>query len=179
MPGPAVRLLVKVNELITHTRRFEGTDRLVRDFGHIADLLGPHMGCLLFQLPPGFDYSPERLAAIVSQLEPGRRNVVEFRHPSWWREEVYEAFRAAGIVFCSCSGPGLPEALIRTADDVYLRFHGTTRWYRHDYGPEELALWAARVRSCGPARVWAYFNNDREAHAIRNADAFLRLLEDG
>ena len=170
---------VKVNELITHTRRFEGTARLVRDFGHVADLLGPHMGCLLFQLPPGFDYAPERLAAIVSQLEPGRRNVVEFRHPSWWREEVYEAFRAAGIVFCSCSGPGLPDELIRTADDVYLRFHGTTRWYRHDYGPEELELWAARVRACGSARVWAYFNNDREAHAVKNADAFLRLLEDG
>ncbi len=137
------------------------------------------MGCLLFQLPPGFDYSPERLAAIAGHLDPQRRNVVEFRHPSWWREDVYEVFRAAGIIFCSCSAPGLPGELIRTADDVYLRFHGTARWYRHDYGPEELALWTARARARGSAPVWAYFNNDRKAYAVRNAEAFLRLLEDG
>ena len=169
---------VKVNELITHTRRFEGTERLVRDFGLIADLLGPHMGCLLFQLPPSFHYTAARLDSIVGQLDPRRRNVVEFRHRSWWHEGVYDAFRKAGIIFCSCSGPRLPDELIKTADDVYLRFHGTTNWYRHDYTAEELAVWAARVRECRPARVWAYFNNDREAHAIRNADAFRQLLDD-
>ena len=169
---------VKVNELITHTRRFEGTERLVRDFGLIADLLGPHMGCLLFQLPPSFHYTAARLDSIVGQLDPRRRNVVEFRHRSWWHEDVYDAFREAGIIFCSCSGPRLPDELIKTADDVYLRFHGTTNWYRHDYTAEELAVWAARVRECRPARVWAYFNNDREAHAIKNADAFLQLLDD-
>ena len=91
---------------------------------------------------------------------------------------MYDAFREAGIIFCSCSGPRLPDELIKTADDVYLRFHGTTNWYRHDYTAEELAVWAARVRECRPARVWAYFNNDREAHAIKNADTFLRLLDD-
>jgi uncharacterized protein YecE (DUF72 family) len=169
---------VKVNELITHTRRFEGTERLVRDFGLIADLLGPHMGCLLFQLPPSFHFTAARLDSIVGQLDPRRRNVVEFRHRSWWHEDVYDAFREAGIIFCSCSGPRLPDELIKTADDVYLRFHGTTNWYRHDYTAEELAVWAARVRECRPARVWAYFNNDREAHAIKNAGAFLRLLDD-
>ena len=169
---------VKVNELITHTRRFEGTERLVRDFGLIADLLGPHMGCLLFQLPPSFHYTAARLDSIVGQLDPRRRNVVEFRHRSWWHEDVYDAFREAGIIFCSCSGPRLPDELIKTADDVYLRFHGTTNWYRHDYTAEELEVWAARVRECRPAHVWAYFNNDREAHAIRNADAFRQLLDD-
>jgi uncharacterized protein YecE (DUF72 family) len=118
---------VKVNELITHTRRFEGTERLVRDFGLIADLLGPHMGCLLFQLPPSFHYTAARLDSIVGQLDLRRRNVVEFRHRSWWHEDVYDAFRKAGIIFCSCSGPRLPDELIKTADDVYLRFHGTTK----------------------------------------------------
>ncbi|HYI84229.1 MAG TPA: DUF72 domain-containing protein, partial [Acetobacteraceae bacterium] len=169
---------VKVNELITHTRRFEGTERLVRDFGLIADLLGPHMGCLLFQLPPSFHYTAARLNSIVGQLDPRRRNVVEFRHPSWWHEDVYAAFREAGIIFCSCSGPRLPDELIKTADDVYLRFHGTTAWYRHDYIAKELKVWVERVRECRPAHVWAYFNNDREAHAIRNADAFRQLLDE-
>ena len=167
---------VKANELITHTRRFERTESLVRDFGLIADLLGPHMGCLLFQLPPSFHYTAGRLHSIVGQLDPRRRNVVEFRHPSWWQESVYDAFREAGIIFCSCSGPRLPDELIKTADDVYLRFQGTVNWYRHNYTDDELHAWAARVRECRPAHVWAYFNNDYEANAVRNAGTFRRLL---
>ncbi len=157
--------------------RFEGTDRLVLDFGFIADLLGPRMGCLLFQLPPSLHYSPALLQSIVGQLDARRRNVVEFRHRSWWNEAVYGAFREAGIIFCSCSGPRLPDELIKTADDIYLRFHGPEKWYRHNYSIEELAVWAKRVSDCRPAHVWAYFNNDREAYAVRNAISFLNLLE--
>jgi Protein of unknown function DUF72 len=56
-------------------------------------------------------YSKARLNAIVSQLDPARRSAVEFRHASWWNEEVYSAFREAGIIFCSCSGPRLPVSL--------------------------------------------------------------------
>ena len=167
---------IKVSELITHVKRFVGTKTLVRDFGHVADLLGERMGCFLFQLPPSYRYAPARLKTIVSQLDPRRRNVVEFRHKSWWNERVYEAFREAGIVFCSCSGPRLPDELVKTADDVYVRFHGTTRWYRHDYTTEELAAWAARIRASRARRVWAYFNNDRECYAIENARELIRLL---
>jgi len=167
---------VKVSELITHVKRFVGTKTLVRDFGHIADLLGPRMGCFLFQLPPSYQYSPVRLRSIVGQLDPARRNVVEFRHRSWWNERVYAAFREAGIAFCSCSGPRLPDELVRTSDDVYVRFHGTTRWYRHDYTREELAVWAKRIRASGARRVWCYFNNDRECYAIKNARMMEKLL---
>ena len=168
---------VKVSELITHVKRFAGTARLVQDFYHVADVLGPRMGCFLFQLPPSYHYSKARLNAIVRQLDPARRNVVEFRHKSWWNETVYSAFRAAGIIFCSCSGPKLPDELVKTADEVYVRFHGTTRWYRHDYSDEELAAWAGRIRASGAKRVWAYFNNDRECYAIKNAKALTRLLK--
>jgi uncharacterized protein YecE (DUF72 family) len=168
---------VKVCELITHVKRFAGTKTLVQDFGHIADLLGPRMGCFLFQLPPSYHYTPARLKSIVTQLDPARRNVVEFRHRSWWNERVYDAFRERGVIFCSCSGPRLPDELVKTADDLYLRFHGIKRWYRHDYTEQELAVWARRVRASGALRVWAYFNNDREGYAIKNARQFLRLLK--
>ena len=167
---------VKASELITHVRRFSRTKTLVRDFGHIADLLGPRMGCILFQLPPSFHYSRARLDRILTQLDPSRRNVVEFRHRSWWRESVFAAFRAAGVIFCSCSGPRLPDDLVKTADDVYIRFHGTKRWYRHDYTRDELMDWTAKTRAASPARVWAYFNNDRDGYAIKNARILLRLL---
>ncbi len=170
---------VKVSELITHVKRFTGTKTLVRDFGHIADLLGPRMGCFLFQLPPSYHYSAARLKTILAQVAPARRNVVEFRHKSWWNERVYDAFREAQVAFCSCSGPRLPDVLVRTADDVYVRFHGTTRWYRHDYSKEELAVWVQRIRESGAKRVWAYFNNDREGYALKNAREFLRLWKRG
>ena len=170
---------VKVSELITHVKQFAGTKELVRDFGFIADLLGPRFGCFLFQLPPSFTFTPARLRSIVNQLEPDRRNVVEFRHRSWWNESVYKAFRDHGIIFCSCSGPRLPDELIRTADDIYVRFHGTTKWYRHDYSPEELMLWSQRIRECGAKQSWIYFNNDRDGHSIKNAKQLLSLLGEG
>ncbi|WP_449397165.1 DUF72 domain-containing protein [Devosia riboflavina] len=151
---------VKVSELITHIRKFEGTESLVKDFGHIADVLGPRMGCFLFQLPPSFPYSVERLQTLLRQLDPTRRNVIEFRHTSWWRDDVYSAFEEAGAIFCSCSGPKLPDALVKTAKDIYIRFHGVNRWYRHDSSQDELTEWADRIREAGAERVWAYFNND-------------------
>jgi Protein of unknown function DUF72 len=80
------------------------------------------------------------------------------------------------VIFCSCSGPRLPDELVKSAVDVYIRFHGAKRWYRHDYTREELAEWIAKIRAANPARVWAYFNNDRDGHAIKNARMFLRLL---
>jgi uncharacterized protein YecE (DUF72 family) len=135
------------------------------------------MGCFLFQLPPSFHYSPARLRRIVKQLDPARRNVVEFRHSSWWNEEVYAAFRDHGIIFCSCSGPRLPRELIKTADEIYLRFHGTSQWYRHDYSAAELAAWTDEIRVSGAKRVWAYFNNDRDCYAIKNALTLRKQLQ--
>ena len=90
---------------------------------------------------------------------------------------MFGAFREAGVVFCSCSGPRLPDELVKTAQDVYVRFHGTSRWYRHDYSREELAAWARRIRGSGARRVFAYFNNDRDGYAIKNAKALIRLLK--
>ena len=167
---------VKVCELITHIKRFEGTKTLVKDFGLIADLLGDRMGCFLFQLPPSVHYTAAGLKKILSQLDHTRRNVVEFRHASWWNDEVYAAFRETGTIFCSCSGPRLPDELVKTAEDIYVRFHGTKQWYRHDYSEAELSVWAKRIKDSGASRVWAYFNNDYEGYATKNARLLSSLL---
>jgi Protein of unknown function DUF72 len=73
---------VKVSEHITHIKKFKGTKTLVKDFGMIADILSDRMGCFLFQLPPSYRFTRTRLNDIVSQLDPARRNVVEFRQPA-------------------------------------------------------------------------------------------------
>jgi len=134
------------------------------------------MGCFLFQLPPSYRFTKARLTSILSQLDLARRNVVEFRHASWWNETVYAAFREAGVIFCSCSGPRLPDELVKTADDVYVRLHGPERWYRHHYSKDELSKWADRIKTSGAQRAWIYFNNDNEAHAPENAKTMQRLL---
>src|SRR5687768_42238 len=112
---------VKVCELITHVKRFARTKELVKDFYFIGQLLWDRMGCFLFQLPPSFRYSAARLRGILKQLDPCWRNVVEFRHKSWWNERVFAAFREAGVIFCSCSGPRLPDEMVETTDEVYIR----------------------------------------------------------
>jgi uncharacterized protein YecE (DUF72 family) len=129
-----------------------------------------------FSVEINIHYSLSTLQAIVSQLDPRRRNVVEFRHKSWWNEEVYEAFRSAGVIFCSCSGPQLPDELIETAEDVYIRFHGVSQWYRHDYSDTELLVWVNRIKRCGAKTLWIYFNNDREGNSIKNAERLAQLL---
>jgi uncharacterized protein YecE (DUF72 family) len=168
---------VKVCELITHIKKFKGTKTLIQDFGMIADILGDRMGCFLFQLPPSYHYTKARLNSILSQLDPTRRNVVEFRHASWWNDAVYTAFRESGTIFCSCSGPRLPDELVRTADEVYLRLHGPDRWYRHNYSNEELVKWKDRIIASGAKRAWVYFNNDYEGYAPKNAGSMRSLLK--
>jgi uncharacterized protein YecE (DUF72 family) len=168
---------VKVPELITHVKLFKATKALITDFQYIANVLNSHMGCFLFQLPPSFKYTPARLKNIVSQLNPKLRNVVEFRHESWWNETVYKAFKKANIIFCSCSSPKLPEDLIKTADDIYIRFHGKARMYRYDYSLEELTAWATKIKNSKAKTVWIYFNNDFECHAIKNAKQLAKLIK--
>jgi uncharacterized protein YecE (DUF72 family) len=178
-PRSRFRYSVKANRMITHDHRMEGTAMLVDQFYiDVAETLGERMGCVLFQFPPSFRFTKTRLSTIVKQLDPERaRSVVEFRHKSWWNAEVYRALRRRGIIFCSVSAPRLPETLVKTADDIYVRLHGTSRWYRHDYSREELADWAQKIRESGAKTVWIYFDNDRDAHSIKNARALRRMLK--
>ena len=173
---PQFMYSVKVNRRITHLKRFKGTRKLVRDFCRFADALGDHMGCFLFQLPPSFSYTAACLHAIVSQLDSRHRNAVEFRHRSWWNETVFKAFQDAGLIFCSVSAPGLPDDVIKTADAIYVRFHSANQWYRHDYSDAELEAWAKKIRASRAKEIWAYFNNDFQGCAFRNAQTLKRLL---
>jgi len=170
---------IKVNQLITHEKRFTGTRTLIREFYQFAEILEGKMGCFLFQLPPSFKYSYARLRSILTQLDPVYRNVVEFRHASWWNESVFEAFQEAGIIFCSVSAPRLPDKILNTAGSIYVRFHGPKRWYRHDFSRAELWEWTERIKASGAREIWAYFNNDREGYAFRNARLLKRLLRKG
>ncbi len=176
--GPDFRYTVKVNQEITHERRMVRTKRLLKSFYEIGSILGPQLGCFLFQFPPSYKFTAARLKSIVSQLDPKWRNVVEFRHKSWWRKTVFRAFAQHRIIFCTVSAPRLPETIPPEGDIIYLRMHGRTRWYRHDYTTDELTQWAQRLASAGAKEIWVYFNNDREGFALKNASELSGLLQD-
>jgi uncharacterized protein YecE (DUF72 family) len=168
---------IKVNELITHTKRFKAAKRIVKDFNLIGDILDGHMGCFLYQLPPNYKYTKLRLQNIIEQLDLRRRNVVEFRHESWWNEKVYSAFKEHGITFCSCSAPNLPDDIIKTSGNIYLRLHGISKWYRYDYSKAELKEWAKRIKEAKAKHAWIYFNNSFNAFSAKNALTLKSLLE--
>ena len=170
---------VKVNQAITHEKRMVRTKSMVRDYCTlIAPVLGEKLGCFLFQFPPSYRYTAARLKSIVTQLDPARRNVVEFRHRSWWRPVVYRALAERRIAFCAVSAPRLPETFPAGQPVLYVRLSGRTRWYRHDYTPAELEAWRDRIASSGAEEVWVYFNNDREGYAIKNALRLRRMLRE-
>jgi uncharacterized protein YecE (DUF72 family) len=134
------------------------------------------MGCFLLQFPPSYRYSAARLKSIVGQLDPKYRNALEFRHKSWWRKPVYRALTKAGLIFCSVSAPRLPEELVRTNETIYLRFHGRSKWYRHDYSAEELVQWAEKIKASQAREAWIFFNNDYDGCATRNALLLGKIL---
>jgi len=169
---------VKVNQTITHEHRLVRTQKQVKSFYEIAEVLGDKMGCFLFQFPPSYKYTPSRLKSIVTQLDPRFRTVVEFRHKSWWRASVYQAFAEHRLIFCAVSAPRLPEEFPPGQDILYLRLSGKTRWYRHDYSTEELSTWVDRIVTSGAKEAWIYFNNDSQGHAVKNALVLRRLLRD-
>src|SRR5437660_1328860 len=115
------RYSVKVNQLITHEKRMRRTRRLVEEFCRIEEILGPKLGCFLFQFPPSYRFTRSRLRTIATQIDPTLRCAIEFRHNSWWRPSVYEALRERGLIFSTVSAPRLPDDLIRTSDVIYLR----------------------------------------------------------
>ena len=91
-----------------------------------------------------------------------------------------DAFEAEGT--SATLGPDETQHLrnvlrLKTGDEVYLRFHGTKRWYRHDYSDEELNTWVDKIRFSGAKRAWIYFNNDYGGFAPRNALTMWTLLE--
>jgi uncharacterized protein YecE (DUF72 family) len=169
------RYSVKVNRIITHEKCFRGTQDLIREFYQIAGVLGPKMGCFLFQLPPNFAFTAARLEMILAQLDPMHRNVLEFRHASWWTPEVFAALKKHKIIFCSVSAPKLPNDLIVTADIIYVRFHGPTRWFYDPYSEQELAAWAQKISASDAKEAFVYFNNTADGSAIANARSLGKL----
>jgi uncharacterized protein YecE (DUF72 family) len=170
---------LKANRRITHLHRLRDAGHDVSFFYRLASTLGDKLGCILFQLPPALVRDDALLKDFLSILSPEYRNVIEFRHPSWYAGEVYDLLRTYGAGFCIVSSAKVPPDAVRTSDTAYFRFHGLTGGYRHDYSEDELRHWAEVIKATGGTERFVYFNNDYQAFAVQNALRLAELLRAG
>jgi uncharacterized protein YecE (DUF72 family) len=177
---PGFVFTVKASRYLTHVRRLQDMGRGVeRLYAGIAPLVeSGKLGPVLWQLPGSFHRDEERLAGALERLPPGR-HCVEFRHPSWFCSEVFGLLHTFGVALVEADDPRrpLPRPPL-TADFAFIRFHHGHRGRRGNYSETELRAWAERLRGLRrEAEVFAYFNNDWEAFAVRNARRLRRLVE--
>lgn len=162
---------VKMNREITHIKRFVGVDKYLETFYDTISLLNKKLGCILIQLPPSIKYSDDFLYLLVGSLEPYReyRNAIEFRHPSWWKENVYSFFEERGLIFVSVDSKNLPTDIIKTSAIGYVRFHGREERYKSKYTDAYLQNVRWKIEEKEFKEVYVYFNNDFNAYAPQNA----------
>jgi uncharacterized protein YecE (DUF72 family) len=171
------RFSVKAPQGITHYKLFLNSTELITEFYDVVNNgLQEKLGPILFQLPPRFSYSEEHLERIISNLNPAFKNVVELRHNTWWRDDVYEAFAKHNITFVGQSHPALPDAIIQNSPVVYYRFHGVPDLYKSAYADAALQKTADMINSNQQTKeAWLYFNNDIDVAAIENAKTMINL----
>ena len=166
---------VKVPKLITHFKQLEDADLLIKNFYVTSkDGLREKLGEILFQFPSKFDYSVARLQQLIKSLDTSFTNVVEFRHSSWWNEEVYTQPARKKIIFCGTSNLSLPDDIIVGGPVIYYRFHGFSSLYYSNYKEDVLKVFADDIADVQQIKkVNCYFNNTAATNAIKNA-RFLR-----
>ena len=168
---------LKGHRFVTHRKKLNEAERPVKDFETLAKMLKENLGCILWQLPPNLHRNDEKLKEFCQVLDPSLKNVIEFRHDSWYDPEVYRILEENNIIFCAISSPEFPDDLITTAETGYLRFHGTSKnWYDHLYSKEELKEWQKKITESGLKEIYIYFNNDIHANAPKNAAQLKELF---
>lgn len=160
---------VKASRYLTHVRRLRGLDAGVL---RLEERIGPlratsKLGPMLWQLDGRFRRDDDRLAAALDRLPPGR-HAFEFRHESWFVDDVYELLRARNAALVVADrAPSDPTPWVPTSDWAYIRFH-SGRGRNGMYTRRQVDEWAGRIATFG-GDVYAYFNNDWEGFAVENA----------
>jgi uncharacterized protein YecE (DUF72 family) len=164
------KFTMKAPRLITHVKRLKEVESYVKDFYALTSLLKEKSGCHLFQLPPSFQRTEEnlhRLKTFLDSLDKRRDNAVEFRHTSWWDQDIYDLMTEQKVSFCTVSGLDMPDDTVVTDTTAYFRFHG--KRYSTRYSEDDMKEYAKRIAELEADKVYCYFNNDANAYAIANA----------
>ncbi|HEY9384857.1 MAG TPA: DUF72 domain-containing protein, partial [Gemmatimonadales bacterium] len=165
------RFAIKASQRITHHGRLkpEEVADSVEYFTRITNELGEHRGPTLFQLPPNLKKDLPRLAEFLETLPRGWPSAFEFRHSSWFDDDVYETLRAKDAAMCIADHDDFETPAVRTASWGYARLHRLT------YDDTLLAAWRARLEGRGAEELYVFFKHDETAGSGPTAaEAFTR-----
>lgn len=175
----------KLPQLLTHEKKLELSKGVEADLIRFLGLLKPliatgKLGPILVQLPPSYSYQSDfdKLKAFLTKVPEDVEFAVEFRHPSWLREDVWSFLRGKNVANVIVDEPLLPPDTVTTADFAFIRWHGhgSRPWYNYRYSDKELDNWVPKVKEV-TARVkktYGYFNNHFKGFAVENS---LKMIE--
>lgn len=179
----------KGSRFITHIKRLKDCREPLKLFFDAVSGLKEKLSCILWQLPPGYKKDLGRLELFLKLLKKANiRQAFEFRNESWFDNEVYGLLKGYNACLCIAHSPEFPcpvrnvvsngaRAKEVTSDFLYLRFHGGQSLYASDYSDKELKDWASFAKKSKTKAIFAYFNNDANAYAVKNALSFKKFLK--
>ncbi len=156
---PAFRFVLKASRRITHINRLTDDDGSLAYFLRTVNVLGEKLGPTLFQCPPSLRKDIGRLRDFLARVPRTWRAALEFRHQSWFDEEVYDALRAHDIALVAVDEDESATPLVATASWGYLRLRRT------EYADSELGVWVERIHSQPWQEAYAFLKHDEESSA--------------
>ena len=165
--------VIKASKRITHDQRLKECDELLGYLFRVTSTLGPRLGPLLFQLPPNFKKDVPRLQSFFDAMPERRRVAVEFRHASWFDDEVFETLRSRGAALCVADTGEEPAApLVATTDWGYLRLR------RENFSDDELRDWATRIREQPWRDAYVFLKHEEEGKGPKLAGRLMELCRE-
>lgn len=172
--------VLKGPRMITHYKKLLAVEENVRFFFDHASGLQNKLQAVLWQFPGNFLYTTEnmqKLRRFLPSLPENYKQIYEFRHTSWFREEVYtelEKWKTGLVINDSDAFPSIEKTI---SNITYIRFHGPDKLYASSYSYAELQQWAEKIRQyLRNNQVFVYFNNDINGYALQNAFTLKDLL---
>ncbi len=174
------RWVVKVNRMVTHVYRMGF--KAVSVFNRFASLFKPLEGSIdyyLFQLPPFVEPSQNivrNIERFFAKTGVAEKAAVEWRNSKWFSGEWEEWASSRGLTIVSLDSPDLPRHVFNTTGTVYLRMHGRSSWYSHNYTFEELEEVVRNLLVTKPKRIFIFLNNNH--YMLNNARMILKMLKE-
>jgi len=175
------RFAIKGNRYLTHNKKLKDAGDSLKPEKERAAAMGGKLAAVLWQLPNGFKKNFERLEQFARALNEwsGVRHAIEFRHTSWFDDEVADCLSQHHVAVCQSDAADWQMWNAVTTDMVYVRLHGHTRTYASAYSNQLLGEWAEKVnRWLAEGRdVHVYFDNDSEGAAPIDAMKLIQRIE--
>jgi uncharacterized protein YecE (DUF72 family) len=167
---PTFRFALKAPQRITHIKRLKETEEETKYFFETASVLADQLGVVLFQCPPNMKKDLPRLETFLAQLPPATRAAFEFRHPTWFDDDVLDLLRSQNRALAVSDTDDLPTTHIdKTADWGYLRLR------RVQYSEANLVEWLGRIRDQNWQETFLFFKHEEAGTGPKLAAQFLQL----